>query len=186
MSHSSYKRKIYLIKKPLQYRFITWVVGTVMVAVLVVLLDVFISLHRNAQNTGLTVQVSDLYDPTDPFTILKFLIYVGGVYYATLLLSHRVAGPLYRFEKSSEEVAAGNLTHKVFLRREDEMEELRNSFNAMVDALRGKVAGDMACAFRARKMLEDLLDNSPLSAQDGDKIRKVIAEMNRVGKGFQV
>jgi methyl-accepting chemotaxis protein len=186
MAHPPYKRKIYLIKKRLQYRFIAWVVGTVMIAVLVVLLDVFISLHRHAQDTGLTIQVSDLYDPTDPFTILKFIIYVAGVFYASLLLSHRVAGPIYRFEKAAEEVAGGNLTHKVFLRREDEMEEMRDSFNAMVDALRGKVAGDVACAFRARRQLEELLDNSPMSPQDGDKIRKVIAEMNRVGKGFQV
>ena len=182
----AYKRRTYIVKKHLQYRFITWVAGTVVIAVGVMLLDVFISMNRRAQEVGLTIQVSDLYNPADPFTLLKLSIYVIGVVYASLLLSHRVAGPIYRFERSADEVAQGDLTHKVFLRQRDELVELRDSFNAMVDSLRGKVAGDVACAFRARKQLEDLLQDATLPQPVLEKIRRAVGDIGRVGKDFKI
>lgn len=181
-----YKRRRYLVNKSLQLRFVSWVVGTVVIAVGVVLLDVFYSLHRHAQETGLTVQVSDLYNPLDPLTLVKFAIYTVGVFYASLLLSHRLAGPIYRFEKSAEEVAKGDLTHKVFLRTRDELVDFRDSFNAMVDTLRGKVAGDVACAFRAKKQLEELLDDGTLPEDVIERVRKAVAEMGRVGRDFKI
>jgi methyl-accepting chemotaxis protein len=181
-----YKRRVYVVKKTLQYRFVAWVVCVVLVAAGVVLLDAFISMHRHAIQTGLTVQVTDLYDPADPFTILKVVIYVAGVFYASVLLSHRVAGPLYRFEKSAEEVAAGNLTHKVFLRDRDELVEFRDAFNSMVDSLRGRVAGDVACAFRGKKQLEALLEKGDLPEEAVERVKRAISEMDRVGKEFRI
>lgn len=181
-----YKRRANVVKKSMQYRFISWVVGTVLMAAGVVFLDVFISMHRHAVHHGLTMRVTDLYNPMDPLTILKLGIYVAGVFYASLLLSHRVAGPIYRFEKSAEEVARGNLTHKVFLRRQDEMLDFRDTFNIMVDSLRGKVAGDVACAFRGKKQLEALLEGEGLPAAAADRVKRAISEMERVGKDFKI
>jgi methyl-accepting chemotaxis protein len=171
-----YKRRVHLVKKPLQYRFVFWVVGTVLIAGLVVFLDVFVSIHRHAIQMGLSIQVSDLYDPTDPLTIFKLLVYVAGVLYASVVLSHRVAGPIYRFERSAEEVAGGNLTHKVFLRRQDELVDFRDAFNVMVDALRGKV----------ETLLEALLETDGLPAAAVERVKRAISEMERVGKDFKI
>jgi HAMP domain-containing protein len=181
-----YKRRSHLVKKPLQYRFVFWVVGTVLIAAFVVFLDVFISIHRHAIQMGLMIQVGDLYKPGDPLTILKLFIYVAGVIYASIVLSHRVAGPIYRFERSAEEVAGGNLTHKVFLRRQDELVDFRDTFNIMVDALRGKVAGDVACAFRGKKQLEALLEENGLSPAAAERVKRAISEMERVGREFKI
>jgi nitrogen fixation/metabolism regulation signal transduction histidine kinase len=187
---TSYKRRVYVVNKSLQYRFVAWVVGTVFAAVAVVLADVAISLHRHAIETGLSVQVRDLYNPTELLTLAKLVIYALGVYFASLLLSHRLAGPIYRLEKSADQVAQGDLTHKVFLRERDELARFRDSFNTMVDTLRGKVAGDVACAFRAKKQLEALLkpeeDGSPLPEAAADRVKRAISEMERVGKEFKI
>lgn len=183
---SPYKRRIVVINKPLQYRFTAWVVGTVVLAVMIFFVDVFVSLHQVTSGMETQLGLFDLYDPRNPFTLVKFLLYFTGVFVASLLLSHRVAGPAYRIGKSAEEVAGGNLTHKVFLRQKDEFLDLRDTFNFMVDALRGKVAGDVSCAFRAKKQLEALLEDETLSNGTVDKVKRAITEMERVGKDFKI
>jgi methyl-accepting chemotaxis protein len=177
---------VYIIKKSMQYRFVFWTVGAVLLAGGIVLADVLISLHRHAIERGLTIQVGDLYDPADPLTLVKLALYVFGVLAASLLLSHRVAGPIYRFERSAEQVSAGDLTSRVFLRQGDELVDLRDSFNGMVDTLRGKVAGDVACVQRARLQLQAILDGEGVAGENLEKLRRAMSELDRVGKGFRI
>lgn len=183
---SSYQRRTVIVNKSLQFRFTAWVVGTVVFAVLIFFVDVFVSLHQVTSGMEAQLGLFDLYDPRNPFTLIKFILYFAGVFVASILLSHRVAGPAYRIGKSAEEVAGGNLTHKVFLRQKDEFLELRDTFNFMVDALRGKVAGDVACAFRAKKQLEAILEDDHVGEEFADKVKRAISEMDRVGKDFKI
>lgn len=48
-------------------------------------------------------------------------------------LSHRIAGPLYRFTQSLQSMTAGEEVRRVRLRKGDLMDELEQSFNAYVD-----------------------------------------------------
>ncbi len=48
----------------------------------------------------------------------------------SLYLTHRLAGPLYRLHQSARELAQGNLTLRVRLRRGDELHELANVANS--------------------------------------------------------
>jgi nitrogen fixation/metabolism regulation signal transduction histidine kinase len=50
----------------------------------------------------------------------------------TILFSHKLAGPLYRFEKACHSVIDGNYTENVTLRRRDEMQNLAKLFNEMI------------------------------------------------------
>jgi nitrate/nitrite-specific signal transduction histidine kinase len=52
----------------------------------------------------------------------------------TVFFSHKVAGPLYRFEKACHQLIEGNYTEKVTLRKGDEMQNLAGLFNEMVIA----------------------------------------------------
>lgn len=53
-----------------------------------------------------------------------------------LLVSHKIAGPVYRLKKSMEQVSAGDLSLLIKLREGDELQELKDSFNEMVNSLR--------------------------------------------------
>ncbi|MFN3480951.1 MAG: HAMP domain-containing protein [Thermodesulfovibrionales bacterium] len=53
----------------------------------------------------------------------------------SLFLSHRIAGPLYRFEKSIEEIIKGNLSFRIKLRKKDEAKELAEAINRMIETL---------------------------------------------------
>ncbi len=55
-----------------------------------------------------------------------FLILIGLL---SLFLSHRIAGPIYRFQKILREAEKGNLSTAVHLRKTDEFKELSRDFN---------------------------------------------------------
>ncbi len=188
MSSSSrpYKRRIIVVKKSFQYRFVAWMVGTVLAAVVVMLVDVFVSVQQHLAEGDTAVSWTDIYNPGHPVTVAKLILFLAGVFIASLVLSHRVAGPIYRFERSADEVAGGDLTSRVFLRDRDELGDFRNVFNTMVDALRNRVAGDVACAFRAKKVLEEALKDGSLSQEASAQIRKAVTEVDKVGKSFKI
>lgn len=53
----------------------------------------------------------------------------------SLYLTHRVAGPLYRFEQSAQELKKGNLCLRIRLREGDELQGLAEALNATVKNL---------------------------------------------------
>lgn len=61
-----------------------------------------------------------------------FLIMIGIVVIVTILLSHRVAGPVFRLKRDVKTVAGGDLTVKFFLRETDELKDLASGIDSMV------------------------------------------------------
>ena len=48
-----------------------------------------------------------------------------------LIASHKLAGPLYRFEKTLENMGSGDLTHRFSLRQKDQMKSLADTINEL-------------------------------------------------------
>jgi len=71
--------------------------------------------------------------------LASFGISSAAVVLAVIYLTHKIAGPLYRFEKSMEAVGRGDLTHVVKTRKGDELKDLEEAFNEMIISLREKV-----------------------------------------------
>ena len=57
----------------------------------------------------------------------------------SLIFSHYIAGPIYRFEKTLEEMRNGNLSVHIRLRKRDEFKETAELFNQTLASLRVKV-----------------------------------------------
>jgi HAMP domain-containing protein len=57
----------------------------------------------------------------------------------TVFFSHRIAGPVYRFERILREVAAGRYTSTVTLRRSDELQHLAVALNMAISATRTRL-----------------------------------------------
>lgn len=64
---------------------------------------------------------------------IVFLMFLIG--WGSIFLSHKIAGPLYRFERCFDEVTQGKLNTRVHLRRFDEARELVPILNQMVETL---------------------------------------------------
>jgi methyl-accepting chemotaxis protein len=68
-------------------------------------------------------------------------IVAGGflVVILSMFLTHRFAGPIFRFEKSIEEMTKGNLNFLIYLRAKDEGKELAEKINILIDMLSSNI-----------------------------------------------
>ena len=82
-------------------------------------------------------------------------LFVLGVALASIVLTHRIAGPLYRIRRMVDEVAHGRLLPPPNkLRDSDELKELFTSFREMVESLRGHEAETVGLIELALKKAE--------------------------------
>ena len=66
--------------------------------------------------------------------VLVVIIFAGGI-----LVSHRIAGPMYRFEQSALAVRDGDLRVKFNVRKTDEMKDVAVDLEKMVESLHDDV-----------------------------------------------
>ncbi len=78
-----------------------------------------------------------------PAVILTNVITLIVITFATivvvLFISHKIAGPMFRFEKDLKDIGQGDLTKKVRLRKKDQLTNLANGLNTMTASLHEKV-----------------------------------------------
>lgn len=141
----SHMRKNYYIKKKFQYRFILKFCLVVLIGVIcsTALLFYFSygTLTTSFQQSEIVIK-NTAYAVL-PVIILSNLITLGlittATIFLTLFVSHKIAGPLFRFEKELKEISDGDLRPKIKLRKNDQMTEMANELNVTVSSLRGKV-----------------------------------------------
>ena len=63
------------------------------------------------------------------------LVFLAITFILSIFLSHRIAGPLYRLKKSTEEVSRGNFDQRIAFRKNDHFIELQDTFNEMIQHL---------------------------------------------------
>lgn len=63
---------------------------------------------------------------------IGILLIVAQIALLTIFFSHKLAGPIYRFEKMCHTLIEGNYTDKIYLRRGDEMQNLANLLNEVI------------------------------------------------------
>jgi methyl-accepting chemotaxis protein len=66
-------------------------------------------------------------------------VVVAELAFLTIFISHKVAGPVYRFSKFAEDLKAGNLKGRIYLRKGDELADVASEFNQSADFLQGEM-----------------------------------------------
>lgn len=134
-SAQQFQRKTILIKKHLQYRYMALIMISVLVAFLIVGLDLMWTLSKVINDHPMMQPLLDDMAAMAPLFVLKLLVYLVIVLIVSAVVSHRMAGPIFKFEKSCSTVASGDLTHRVYLRKGDHLTELQEHFNNMAEAV---------------------------------------------------
>ncbi len=78
---------------------------------------------------------NDILNNTHKRLFIKYLVLVALIAWASIFLTHKIAGPLYRFQQSCRDVSSGNLSLRIKLRRFDEAQEIAKTFNEMTEKL---------------------------------------------------
>jgi len=73
--------------------------------------------------------------------VVSVLVSAAVSFWAGMVLSHRIAGPLYRFEQVLRGIREGRWPERVRLRIGDEFQEVGEELDRVIARLRGRVKG---------------------------------------------
>lgn len=82
----------------------------------------------------------DILDETSRGLIGKLILLFIFIAWGTIFLSHKIAGPLYRFQKTFEQVAGGDLSVRCYLRKFDEAKPVAKTINQALGFLDTSIA----------------------------------------------
>jgi len=94
--------------------------------------------------------------------VFSVIISLFVIFILFLQITHRIAGPVYRFGRTLEAVKNGDLTQKIFLRKNDEMKGLAELFNSSISLYNSKIknikelAGEIKNDPAAGKIIREL------------------------------
>lgn len=141
MGNNKMKRRQYYIDKRFQTAFIG---KFVLVLLLGAILSVVITMFSTQATLTSTFDGSRLVIEKTSIAILPSVIFTSlittgvlGIIVigVTLLVSHKIAGPMYRFEKDLEEIAKGDLQKRIHIRNGDQFTSVAKNLNDMVTGL---------------------------------------------------
>ncbi|MEN8190184.1 MAG: methyl-accepting chemotaxis protein [Thermodesulfobacteriota bacterium] len=181
-----FKRKNYFIKKDLQGRMILgYFVFVIIGCVVFSLILAFLS----ADTMTISYTDNDLQLGRTPLMLIKqtvaahwvFMI-IGGslLVLATMFITHRVAGPIFRFEKALKSMINGRLDETIHLRSSDEGKELAaliNTFNADLSQTIGQIREESR-SIDDLLILCEQLHGSGANMEDFGNVHEVIKKKN--------
>lgn len=173
-----FRRKRYIIKKGLQFRYIGIVFGLVILASIITGYTVFATgwmlLGESLASVYPQGRLMYVFKATNAALLRNLLFISPALFILPLLFSHRIAGPVYRIEKSILDITKGNLTLKISLRKGDELTDLAEIINAMTENLRNTIALNKEVSAAIQKDLDNIKNAISGQTQDRAKIESAV------------
>ncbi|MFH1782230.1 MAG: methyl-accepting chemotaxis protein [Candidatus Omnitrophota bacterium] len=137
-------RRQYLIDKPFQVKFILKFCVVVLVSSILVGSLIFFLFQNSTtvaiENTKVVVKsTSDFILPLVAIILLVVTIVAAFVVLImTLLMSHKISGPLFRMKREIDFLKEGDLNRNFSIRNKDQLQGLSKSLNEMCGSLKAK------------------------------------------------
>lgn len=189
----SNRRKTYLIERKFQLGFILKLFGLVAGGGLITVAVLYILATRS--NTVAFVNSRVVVTTTANFilpillqTVIAVMLIVGiGTFLVTLFFSHKVAGPLYHLKKAIKDAESGDLSVDFKLRHLDQLQELGDSFNAMIKKMRENIKGLKAGISELDEKLRSVNENDVPAEKRSALLesKKITQELNNNVKHFK-
>lgn len=134
-----YRRRRYLVKKGLQFRYIGLIFSLAILASLLTGYTVFYtcwpSFGQKLANVYPQGRLLPIFRTINFLLIRNLILMTPIILVIGLLYSHRIAGPLFRIEKVLDEIGRGKLDINIKLRKNDELWDVAETINSMASNL---------------------------------------------------
>ena len=180
------RRTQYLIAKSFQLRFSLFLTGVgvvVTTAVGAVLYHVLSKTQSLLIGSGMVTspQVIDfLMDQRSLFIYSLLAVFVG----VTLLLmifgivvSHRLAGPIFALTRKMNALAQGNFNATLDLRRGDEFQDLKEKYNTLVHGLQNQVKSELIKINEIMEAIEKLISEKKISQEVQPDLKSTLHDL---------
>ena len=177
-------RKQYLIDKKFQTRFAMELMIFVMLTPFIVWANIFMlgqfSHSQDIYAQGAVTQwgfIGVLIQQRWGLMLLLFATNFFIFYFIIIYYSHRVAGPVYKFSKTLDALAEGNIGSDIKLRKRDYFDSLGDSINNISRNLRQNIS--------ELKDASDALNTAAAASQDG-ALKKAAERIDKVLANFTI
>ena len=131
-----FTRKTIFVKKDLQVRFVLFILLSVLFGMVLFGYQFLTFLQDIFKDHPVLLQRVYEEGPKLIYPlIIKSTIFFALLAMISALLSHRIAGPVYHFEKICREIKQGDKQARIKLRQGDALEDLAEEFNSMLDTI---------------------------------------------------
>lgn len=184
MSRPIFRRRNYFINRDFQVRFtIKFLIVIVIEAILAI--GLFLYLSRGTLTTGFIgsdfriARTSEFFLPT---LLVSNLIIIGitaiiGIA-VMVYMSHRIAGPLYRFEKILTDIGRGDLTQRFKLRDNDQLSELSESITELTTTMDKRISDIKLRAHDLAGLLQEIQTTGPSKPSDSKELENLLREVS--------
>jgi hypothetical protein len=138
----SYRRRVRLIRPKLQMRLMASFLGVAVLALslqYMVFLRVLAAAALELPHDG-AILMGEIAAHLGLVFVVSLLGLLPATFVVGLLVTHRVVGPLYRFETYLAQLLAGDTKEPCRIRKGDELQELCDLINRSTEALRAAPA----------------------------------------------
>jgi len=184
----TYKRRIYFIEKEFQAKFIlkfcTLVaVGGVLTIGILYLLSMQSTTVSILNSRVVVRSTADFLLPVLFQTVIIVTILVSiATILVTLFVSHKIAGPLYRFKKVMQALAEGDFSSDFRIRHLDQLQDVADAFNNMINKIRQELDQLKHNLLTLKEKLDsisehDIADHKRASLAE---LKRISGELNKV------
>lgn len=179
---TKHRRRTYLIKTGLQLRYMGIIISTMlMVAFGVGWITYDTSWSQIANTPDLTLdKLSVIFDSVNNLLLRWIGIFVLVIAALSILVSHKIAGPVYRLEETTKLIASGDLTHRIHLRQGDELRDLQDAFNKMSESLSAMINKDREIIERLVKTSNEIKIKIEGKSLTPDSATQITEELNSI------
>jgi methyl-accepting chemotaxis protein len=180
-----YKRRNYFINKKFQIDFAVRFLALIVIAAIAAM-ALFLFQSRSTLTAGYSgsevrlLRTTDFFFPSLLMTSIGVIIVTGIIGIIVLIfISHRIAGPLFRFEKVLGELVKGDLTHRFTLRENDQFTGLADRINELSTALDTRVGEIKTRSAELAALIEDLRALGASQPALGKELERPLLEISR-------
>ena len=136
------RRRRYFVKKKLQFKYLLFVLLAMLIPTIVCGAALYYLIWQTVANeVAVPEAIAAGLVPAMERVNVILLISLPLIFIIMLLfsivISHRIAGPVYRLEKEMKEIAGGDYSRRIKLRSNDELQEIADGINSILEHFAG-------------------------------------------------
>ena len=179
------RRRQIFVKRSLQLKYL----GFILMTIVTIMLPVLWGLYYKTTNSIVEMnhpRVLSIITNLNKSLLVDVAIVSIIILAVAVFLSHKIAGPIYRFEKSTEIIGDGDLTFRVHLRKYDELKEFESCFNNMVSQLQDKIKKENQLVKDINISLTRMSRTPDIPKYISKELIEIAESMKKINSGFRV
>ena len=132
MARQKVVRKQYIVKKGFQLRFMIIIITAMVLIAIVTGLSIYSAVMQTLVNQFHGENLAMIQHAITYKLFISSLLLIFAIAILSVFISHRTAGPIYKFEQIIKDLASGKAVHEIKLRKRDEFYELASAINNLI------------------------------------------------------